>query len=278
VTSGVVDGSGNVVLEGGDKTIRQWAQGNVYAGTGATSKYVQAAVNAPAKPRALVDSTGKIFSRSRPQYINYAPSRKSSLSHSLPFILTDLESEFVSVKAESAKGDGVTDDSDAIQAVLNKYHGCKIIYFDAGTYYVTKTIKIPTGSIVLGEIWSTIIGGGAAFSDQTNPTPVIKVGNPGERGVVEISDMVFSSRAGSAGAIVVEWNVADALGRQGTVGMWDVHIRLGGFAAGLDVSTCLAESSHSTEECTAAFLGLHITSCATAYMENAWVWTADHDL
>jgi hypothetical protein len=91
--------------------------------------------------------------------------------------------------------------------------------------------------------------------------------------------MVFSTRAGSAGAIVVQWNVADAAGQKGTVGMWDVHIRLGGFkGTNLDVSTCLARSSHSTTGCAAAFLGLHITSTATAYMENAWIWTADHDL
>ncbi|CAE6353085.1 unnamed protein product [Rhizoctonia solani] len=261
VTNGLVDGSGRVVLAGGDKTIRQWAQGNVYTGTGTTFKYTQATINAPAKPSSLVDSTGKIFSRSRPQYINYAPS------------------QFVSVKAEGAKGDGVTDDSAAIQAVFDKYWGCKIIYFDAGSYYVTKTIKIPTGSIVVGEIWSTVIGGGSAFADQTKPTPVIQVGNPGDKGVVEISDMVFSTRAGSAGAIVVQWNVADAAGQKGTVGMWDVHIRLGGFkGTNLDVSTCLAGSSHSTTGCAAAFLGLHITSTATAYMENAWIWTADHDL
>lgn len=187
--------------------------------------------------------------------------------------------EFVSVKAEGAKGDGVTDDSTAIQAVFDKYWGCKIIYFDAGTYYVTKTIKIPTGSVVVGEIWSTIIGGGSAFSDQTKPTPVIQVGNAGEKGVVEISDMVFSTRSGSAGAIVVQWNVGDASGQQGTVGLWDVHVRLGGFkGTNMDVSNCQAGTSHSTTACTAAFAGLQITSTATGYFENAWIWTADHDL
>ena len=176
-------------------------------------------------------------------------------------------------------GDGETDDSIAIQSILDKYSGCKIIYFDAGTYYVNKTIKVPVGSIIVGEIWSTIIGGGSAFSDQSNPTPVIQVGSPGDKGIVEISDMVFSTRAGSAGAVVVQWNVADAAGQQGTAGMWDVHVRLGGFkGTELDVSTCLAGSSHSTAGCTAAFLGVHITSRASAYLENAWIWTADHDL
>ncbi|QRV88543.1 exo-beta-1,3-glucanase [Ceratobasidium sp. AG-Ba] len=261
VTSGVVDGNGNVVLAGGTRTIRQWAQGNIYTGAGTNPKYVQTAINAPAKPRSLIDSTGKIFSKSRPQYVDYAIN------------------QFVSVKAEGATGNGLTDDSDALQAIFDKYSGCKIIYFDAGTYYVTKTIKIPVGSIIVGEIWSTVLGGGATFADQSNPTPVIQVGSPGDKGIVEISDMVFSTRAGSAGAIVVEWNVADAAGQQGTVGMWDVHIRLGGFAGtDLDVSSCLAQSAHSTDACTAAFLGLHITKSATAYMENAWIWTADHDL
>ncbi|QRV92157.1 exo-beta-1,3-glucanase [Ceratobasidium sp. AG-Ba] len=262
VTNGVVDGSGRVVLAGGDKTIRQWAQGNVYTGTGTSPRYVQAAINAPAKPTSLVDSTGKIFSKSRPQYLNYAPS------------------QFISVKAEGAKGDGVTDDSSAIQAVFDKYWGCKIIYFDAGSYYVTKTIKIPTGSIVVGEIWSTVIGGGSAFADQTKPTPVIQVGSPGDKGTVEISDMVFSTRSGSAGAIVVQWNVGDASGQKGTVGLWDVHVRLAGFkGTNIDVSNCKAQTTHaSTSACTAAFLGIHITSTATAYMENVWVWAADHDL
>lgn len=78
VTNGVVDGSGSVVLAGGDKTIRQWAQGNVYTGTGTAFTYKRTTITAPTKPTSLIDSTGKIFSRSRPQYLNYAPSRKSS--------------------------------------------------------------------------------------------------------------------------------------------------------------------------------------------------------
>ncbi|KAG8714106.1 hypothetical protein FRC08_012359 [Ceratobasidium sp. 394] len=262
VNNGVLDGSGRVVLAGGDKTIRQWAQGNVYTGTGTSPRYVQANINAPGKPSALLDSTGKIFSRSRPQYNNYAPS------------------QFVSVKAEGARGDGVTDDSAAIQAVFDKYWGCKIIYFDAGSYYVTKTIKIPTGSIVVGEIWTTIIGGGSAFADQNKPTPVVQVGNPGEKGVVEISDIVFSTRSGSAGAVVLQWNVGDASGQKGTVGLWDVHVRLGGFkGTNIDVNNCRARTTHaSVPACSAAFLGIEITSTASAYMENTWVWAADHDL
>ncbi|KAG9124261.1 hypothetical protein FRC07_012219 [Ceratobasidium sp. 392] len=262
VNNGILDSSGRVVLAGGDKTIRQWAQGNVYTGTGTSPRYGQTTINAPAKPAALLDSTGKIFSKSRPQYLNYAPS------------------QFVSVKAEGAKGDGVTDDSAAIQAVFDKYWGCKIIYFDAGSYYVTKTIKIPTGSTVVGEIWSTIIGGGSAFADQNKPTPVVQVGNAGDKGATEISDIVVSTRSGSAGAIGVQWNTADASGQKGTAGAWDVHIRFGGAkGTNIDVNNCRAKTTHaSTAACTAAFLGLQITSTASIYAEGTWVWAADHDL
>ncbi|KAG8742447.1 hypothetical protein FRC10_001414 [Ceratobasidium sp. 414] len=43
--------------------------------------------------------------------------------------------------------DGMHDDTSAIQKVLDKYAGCKIIYFGTGTYYVTDTIKIAEGVV-----------------------------------------------------------------------------------------------------------------------------------
>ncbi|KAG9004242.1 hypothetical protein FRB90_011032 [Tulasnella sp. 427] len=261
VGRGVVDSNNAVKLGGGSTTIRQWAQGNKYYGTSSSKTYIQASVNAPNKPSALLDSNGYIYSRSRTDYPNYAAS------------------QFASVKDAGAVGDGVTDDTNAIQNFINKYWGCKILYFDAGTYYVSNTITIPTGSIVVGEIWTTVIGGGSNFGDQNNPRPVIKVGNAGDKGVVEISDMVFSARSGSAGAVVLEWNVADASGQKATAAMWDVHVRLGGFTgSGIQAGNCLKQSGHSTNPCIAAHTGIHITSQATAYFEGAWVWTADHDL
>ncbi|KAG8922282.1 hypothetical protein FRC01_014240 [Tulasnella sp. 417] len=226
VGKGVLDGPTNVVLAGGTRTVRQWAQGN-----------------------------------NRTDYPNYAGS------------------QFASVKEAGAVGDGVTDDTTAIQNFINKYWGCKILFFDAGTYYVTNTITIPTGSIVVGEVWTTVIGGGSNFSDQNNPRPVIKVGNAGDKGVVEISDMVFSARSGSAGAVVFEWNVADATGQKATAAMWDVHIRLGAFTgSGMQTDNCLKQTGHAVAPCTAAHTCLHITSQATGYFEGTWVWTADHDL
>ncbi|KAG8986773.1 hypothetical protein FRB90_003794, partial [Tulasnella sp. 427] len=261
VTIGLVDETGVTKLTGGTKTVRQWAEGRKYYDSVTTPTKVQGPINAPAKPQALLDSSGRIFQRGRTDYANYAAS------------------QFASVKSAGAKGDGVTDDTKAIQAFIKKNAGCKILYFDAGTYVVTDTIDIPSGSIVVGEAWSTVIGDGAKFADQTRPRPVIRVGKPGEKAGAEISDMVFSARGGSAGAIIIEWNAADKPGQKATAAMWDVHIRIGGFAgSNIQVNNCLIHTDHDVKTCTGAFLGLHITEKATAYLEGTWVWTADHDM
>lgn len=102
--------------------------------------YQQGSRIATVRSSALTDSTGKWFTRSRPQYREYSPS------------------DFASVKAVGAAGDGVTDDTVAINAALAANAGCKITYFPAGTYLVTDTIKVPAGSRLVGEVWSAITG------------------------------------------------------------------------------------------------------------------------
>ncbi|KAK7693686.1 hypothetical protein QCA50_003257 [Cerrena zonata] len=247
---------GQVVLAGGTTTIASWGQGNVYSGTNPTGKFVQSTIPAPAKPASLLDSAGNIFGRTHPQYENFAVI------------------QFVSVKDQGAKGDGKTDDTAAIQAVFDKFSGCKIIFFDAGTYFISNTITIPTGSQVVGEAWSVIMGGGKAFQDINNPIPVVRVGAPGSSGIVEITDMLFATQGPAPGAIVVEWNINSP--QRGGAGMWDSHIRLGG-AAGTNLQSVCPSGSDS-DACMAAFLALHLTPKSNAYLEGTWVWLADHNL
>jgi len=250
---------GAVVLAGGTTTIAAWAQGNVYTGTNPTGKFTQGTITAPSKPAGLLDSTGKIFGRTHPQYGAYAVS------------------QFVSVRDQGAKGDGKTDDTAALKAIFAAFSGCKIIFFDAGTYVVTSTIQIPAGTQMVGEAWSVIAGKGAAFENINSPIPVVQVGAPGSTGVVEITDIIFSTIGPTGGAIVVEWNVKQS--SQGSAGMWDSHIRIGGAAGtNLQVGNCPSSGSGGTTNCLAAYAGLHLTASSSAYLEGTWVWLADHDL
>ena len=57
---------------------------------------------------------------------------------------------------------------------------------------------------------------------------ISQVGNKGDKGVVEISDILFTVMGPVPGAILVEWNIADIDGQQATAGIWDSHFRIGG--------------------------------------------------
>ncbi|KAJ6504338.1 exo-beta-1,3-glucanase [Mycena vitilis] len=250
---GVVDGANHVFLTGGG-TVNQFILGNEYSGNSSTGKYNTAAAPGPDLPPQLLDASSSnngVFFRTRPQYGNYAPS------------------DFASAKSNNVTCDGKTDDTTNLQNFINNW---RILDLDAGTCLVSNTITIPTGSIVVGEFWTTILGSGSAFSDASNPKPVLKVGNPGDKGAVEISDIVVSTVGGSAGAICIEWNPT---GNAGAVGAWDVHVRIGG-AKGTNIQVSQCPTTSTATQCMGAFLGLHILG--SGYFENVWVWTADHDL
>lgn len=114
VTTAISDMKGNIALSGGTKTIGQFVQGTIYSGSSTTGTYTRASVTSVGRPSVLLES-GRFISRPRPQYANYDVS------------------QFVSVKALGAKGDGATDDTAALKSIFAQYAGCKIIFFDAGT-------------------------------------------------------------------------------------------------------------------------------------------------
>lgn len=223
---------------------------------------IQNAVSAAKKPATLLNGQGKVFERSKPQYEGYPAS------------------SFLSVKSAGAKGDGVTDDTAAIQKVLDSATEDQIVYFDHGAYLITSTIKVPKNIKITGEIWPLLMATGEAFSDEKNPIPMLQIGEPGDTGSVEISDLILETKGPAPGAILMEWNVAEAT--QGSVGMWDVHFRVGGTAGTeLQSDRCTKTPDQKTTpnpECVGAFMLLHITEKASAYIENSWFWVSDHEL
>lgn len=176
-----------------------------------------------------------------------------------------------------AAGDGVTDDTAIFQQILTQYADPgTVIFLDAGSYILTDTITIPSGARIVGQAWSQLVAKGAAFEDATNPHVLINVGaEGGEVGNVEMQDIIFTSVGATSGLIGVQWNIeADA---QGSAAMWDCHYRMGGaLGTELQVAQCPAGSANT--DCIAGTLLFHLMPTGSAYLENVWVWVADHDL
>ena len=101
VAVGVLNGATVLAGTTGTMTIEAWAQGNVYHGTTPTPTFVQHSIPAPYKNPSLLDPDGKIVSKTHPQY-------------------EDLDvSSFVSARDFGAVGDGITDDTNALQSIFN---------------------------------------------------------------------------------------------------------------------------------------------------------------
>lgn len=250
-----VHAAGIKVLDGSVGAEEAWVWGRVYRKD--NSQAQTGTRYGTFRPRELVGDGGAFKTMKQPTYKEYGTE------------------QFVNIKdAEGypVAGDGVNDDTKNLQAIINASAGCNILFFPHGTYLVTDTLYFPPGSRVHGEGWSVISASGSKFTDEESPQPLIRVGNAGEVGIAQFSDMVFSVAEVLPGCKLVEVNMA---GREaGDVGFWNTHVRIGG-AVG---STTQTECDGSPADCKAAFMMVHLTPSSSAYIENMWLWTADHDL
>ncbi|KAI9738277.1 MAG: hypothetical protein M1834_008775 [Cirrosporium novae-zelandiae] len=252
-----VEGPSSTLLTGttGTMTISGWGQGNEYTPNGPTT--FQGIFTPVTRPESLL-SGDSYYTMSKPQYASVS------------------SSSILSVRDAGATGDGSTDDTSAIQAALTEgAANGQIVFFDQGVYKVTSTIYIPPGSQIVGETYPVIMSSGSTWETMSNPIPVVQVGKPGESGIIQWSDMIVSTQGSQPGAVLIEWNLEASEGS----GMWDVHTRIGGFSGSdLQVAECPTSAAVSSS-CYGAYMSMHITSYASgAYLENVWLWTADHDL
>ncbi|KAH6857100.1 pectate lyase superfamily protein-domain-containing protein [Chaetomium sp. MPI-CAGE-AT-0009] len=264
----VLDSRTSTVLYQGNAAGRtdvvSWGFGKVADPSGETGFVNGADIIAPEYPPSLLVSDDlhprpKLFHRTRPSYADPG------------------DSQIFDVKALGARGDGTTDDTAVLNRILDVAANVSgIVYFPHGIYVITDTLEVPVGSRILGQAWPQIMATGANFEDMANPRAAVRMGASGSVGVMEIQCMLFTVRGPTAGAVVVEWNVHESA--QGSAGMWDSHIRVGGAKGSqLQKAEC-PQTVQNTAGCAAASLMMHMTEKSSGYLENVWMWVADHDM
>ncbi|KAK4217156.1 pectate lyase superfamily protein-domain-containing protein [Rhypophila decipiens] len=253
----VSDGSPAVVALNGDVLLDQsvpagqtWVMGNMNPGGHQSGTMVPTS-----RPKGLL-SGDKYFTMPLPQYENYPSDQVVSITGDADY---------------KVYGDGSHNDGPAINALLQRHAGCKIIFFPQGIYNTNETIQVPPGSRLVGEAFSIISGAGSLFSDAENPQPIVRVGNSGDKGVAQLTDMVVSVAEVLPGATLVEVNMAGE--NPGDVGFWNCVFRVGGTA-----DTAVNCPNPDPVGCKAAFALLHVTETASGYFDNVWGWVADHNL
>jgi len=218
-------------------------------------------------------------------HISDHPSRPSYLAPGgrypyvpAPNYATNPVSDFINIKDPSQNGghtvqaDNILDDAASLNAIL-QYAATnhKIAYFPFGKYRVESTLLIPPNSHIVGEAWSTITGAGPFFTNDTNPKPVIQIGNPNDVGTVHIQDMRFTVSEVLPGAIITQFHAAGS--SPGDIAIWNSLITVGGVRGASGVTdTC----RNPKTPCRAAFMGMHFAKTSSVYLENVWNWVADH--
>ncbi|BCR94046.1 glycoside hydrolase family 55 protein [Aspergillus luchuensis] len=258
-----VQNSGATVKIGGQTTLsgnvaNTWVHGHLYTSNNAKLQSQQGQTVTTSRSSSLL-SGKNYFTMAPPTYKEYSTGQVLNIKN---------------VPGIPVYGDGETDDTRNINLILSRYKtSCSLMYFPAGTYIVTDTIFVPAGTRIIGDAYaSTISAVGSNFEDESAPRAMIRVGYPGDVGVAQISDMVFTVADILPGCKLVEVNIAAR--SPGDVGFWNSHFRIGG-AAGSQVESLCTDDPN---DCKAAWGLLHLTSTSSAYIENMWGWTADHDL
>lgn len=123
-----------------------------------------------------------------------------------------------------AKGDGIADDTRAIQRALNDYPNAgAIIYLPNGTYVISNTLRWPHGKGSGSEEKRTILQGQSrlgtiiklkdacpGFTDPASPREMVWTGGaPAQRFRNAIRNLTFDTGKGNAGAIGVRFNASN---------------------------------------------------------------------
>ncbi|MBD1847823.1 glycoside hydrolase family 55 protein [Cyanobacteria bacterium FACHB-63] len=150
----------------------------------------------------------------------------SSTPASAENIVFPADAGVLNVKTQyGAKGDGITDDTAAIQAALNAYpNGKRIVYLPNGTYLVSDTLTWPAGTPGTGNDYkNTILQGqsergtiiqlknsATGFTNAASPKAVIFTGPaPAQRFGNSIRNLTVNTGTHNPGAIGIQFNASN---------------------------------------------------------------------
>ncbi|HEX8914363.1 MAG TPA: glycosyl hydrolase family 28-related protein [Humisphaera sp.] len=140
-----------------------------------------------------------------------------------PPLYVPADANLINVRDHGVKGDGVTDDTAALQRVVSRsLNDHRTLYFPAGTYLVSDTIRWANAR---GEFWPWLTWRGqgrdhtvirlkeksAGFADPANPKPVVMTGCYDGRTRQNAShgcyffDLAVSVGPGNGGAIALDY-------------------------------------------------------------------------
>eukprot|EP00043_Microstomoeca_roanoka_P018214 m.193711 g.193711 ORF g.193711 m.193711 type:complete len:682 (-) comp16783_c2_seq13:216-2261(-) len=152
------------------------------------------------------------------------------------------------VRDAGAKGDGVTDDTAAIASALQQHD---VVFFPYGTYVISSTINLTATNVLIGEVYSLLAAqaGAPAFASADNPNPMLRL-PAGPNSKPLLMDLMLTATGDVPGCVLLEWNSGPLSA------MYDVHYRLENTVWAL----------------------FHMTASGAGYIENSWMWIADHDI
>ncbi|KAH7303636.1 exo-1,3-beta-D-glucanase [Stachybotrys elegans] len=248
-----------VTLEGGTRFVDSWVLGKAYDEKNPRGTQHSGPLSAKHPTSGPLSLGGYYYVRNKPQMQNFAAS------------------DFANARSFDASGDGVSDDTFQLQLAITLSRAMgRPLYIPFGSYLITQTITIPPGSVIVGECWAQLVATGGFFGFMDYPQPMIRVGEPDDKGVVEIQDLLLTTKGPTPGVVLMEWNMAES--SQGSAAMWDTHFRIGGAqGTGLTAKDCPKLTGSVNPKCIGGSMLLHMTDTSSGYLENVWAWVADHD-
>lgn len=150
---------------------------------------------------------GKSVDRHSELSVGSPPSKGLQSRHLWPADFPSFESARVAnVKDEAygAKGDGLADDTAAIQRAINQR---EIVFLPRGCYLVTRTLQLRPNTKLLGvgqSISLLVAGPAAAFGDADHPAPMIRTADSADASTV-LAFLGFYTPSKVLGAQSLEW-------------------------------------------------------------------------